>query len=54
MHANHFKHQEERKKIRGNVTILDNQGVSTSRKVMRLAKEEPGKVGFYYVFILVS
>ena len=42
------------KKIRGYVTVLDNQSVSTSRKVMRLAKEEPGKVGFYYSFILVS
>ena len=26
------------KKIRGYVTVLDNQGVCTSRKVMRLAK----------------
>ena len=42
------------KKIRGYVTVLDNQGVCISRKVMRLAKEEPGKVGFYYFIILIS
>ena len=35
-------------------TVLDNQGVCTSRKVMRLAKEEPGKERFYYFVILVS
>ena len=42
--------KKSEKKIRGYITILDNQGVSTSRKVMRLAKEEPGKDGFYYFY----
>ena len=39
--------KKSEKKIRGYVTVLDNQSVSTSRKVMRLAKVETGKVGFY-------
>ena len=46
--------KKSKKKIRGYITVLDNQSVSTSRKVMRLAKEEPGKDGFYYFVILVS
>ena len=46
--------KKREKKIKGYVTVLDNQGVSTSRKAMRLAKEEPRKDGFYYFVILVS
>ena len=46
--------KKSEKKIRGYVTVLDNEVVRTSRKAMRLAKEEPGKDGFYYFVILVS
>ena len=38
-------------KIRQYVAVLDNQGVSTSRKVMRLAKEDRLEEALYLWFI---